>query len=128
MYLFVYGTLRKTPSPYAASLHNNFLADAVFCGTASIKGCLYKLSHYPGLFIDDNSPIDVKGEIYKIDETTLTILDEYEEIDPAKNNNEYRRINKIITNNEGDSFSAWIYVINQKPEGKKLIESGDWCS
>lgn len=128
MYLFVYGTLRKTPSPRAISAHSKFLSDAIFCGIASVKGYLYSLGHYPGLLLDDDSPTSVKGEIYQISEKTLATLDEYEEIDPTKTNNEYHRIKKIITDGEGENFSVWIYAIARKPEGKELIESCDWCS
>lgn len=128
MHLFVYGTLRKTHSPRAASAHTQFLSDAIFCGAASVKGHLYSLGHYPGLLLDDDSPTNVKGEIYQINQKTLAILDEYEEIDQAKTNNEYQRINKMITNDQGEKFSVWIYMVNQKPAGKELIESGDWCS
>lgn len=127
MHLFVYGTLRKAYSSRASSLHHKFLSDAIFCGTASIKGYLYLLGHYPGLVPDENSPTHVQGEIYQINKKILATLDEYEEIDPDKTDNEYQRINRIVTNGHGENFSAWVYVMNQQPEGQQLIVSGDWC-
>lgn len=127
MHLFVYGTLRKTYSPRAASAHSRFLSKAAYCGTAYIKGYLYSLGNYPALVFDENSPTQVKGEIYQIDEKTLTILDEYEEIDPQNPNNEYQRRQIEILIDQGKRLSAWVYVMNQQPDGKELIESGDWC-
>ncbi len=127
MHLFVYGTLRKTYSSRAASAHSRFLSDAVYCGTASISGYLYSLGNYPALIFDEHSPILVKGEIYQIDEKTLTILDEYEEIDPQNPNNEYQRRQLEIITDRGNALSVWAYVMNQEPDGKELIESGDWC-
>lgn len=127
MHLFVYGTLRKTFSPRAASAHSRFLSDAIYCGTACITGYLYSLSNYPALVFDENSPSLVKGEIYQIDENTLTTLDEYEEIDSQNPNNEYQRCKLDIITDQGQALSVWVYVMNQKPDGKELIQSGDWC-
>lgn len=127
MYLFVYGTLRKTFSPRAASAHSRFLSDASYCGAASIKGYLYSLGNYPAFVFDENSPTLVKGEIYQINEKTLTALDEYEEIDPQNPDNEYRRCKLDITTDQGQPLSVWVYLMNQQPNGKELIESGDWC-
>ena len=127
MYLFVYGTLRKTFSPRAASAHSRLLSDAIYCGTASIAGYLYSLGNYPALVFDENSPSLVKGEIYQNDEKTLAILDEYEEIDPQKPNSEYQRLQIEILTDQGQALSVWVYLMNQKPDGKELIQSGDWC-
>lgn len=127
MYLFVYGTLRKTFSPHAPSAHHRFLADAIFCGKASIKGHLYSLGNYPAFVLDENSPTLVKGEIYQINERTLTILDEYEEIDSQNPNSEYQRRKLDIVTDHDQALSVWVYLMNQQPDGKELIESGDWC-
>jgi gamma-glutamylcyclotransferase (GGCT)/AIG2-like uncharacterized protein YtfP len=127
MYLFVYGTLRKTFSPRAASAHSRFLSDAIYCGTAPITGYLYSLGNYPALVFDENSPALVKGEIYQIDEKTLIILDEYEEIDPQNPNNEYQRRQIEIITDQGNTLTVWVYLMNQKRDGKELIPSGDWC-
>lgn len=127
MYLFVYGTLRKSPSPRAASAHSRFLSDAIYCGTACITGYLYSLGNYPAFVFNENSLSLVKGEIYQIDEKTMAILDEYEEIDPQNPNNEYQRCKLDITTDQGQAISVWVYLMNQKPDGKELIESGDWC-
>ena len=127
MYLFVYGTLRKSPSPRAASAHSRFLSDAIYCGTASIAGYLYSLGNYPAFVFDENSLSLVKGEIYQIDEKTMAILDEYEEIDPQNPNSEYQRLQIEILTDQGQALSVWVYVMNQKSDGKELIPSGDWC-
>lgn len=127
MYLFVYGTLRKTFSLRAPSAHHRFLADAVFCGNASIKGYLYSLGQYPALVVDDNAESGVKGEVYQITEETLAILDDYEEIDPNNPRSEYQRRFVNLVTVQGQTLSAWVYLLNQQPDGKELIKSGDWC-
>jgi gamma-glutamylcyclotransferase (GGCT)/AIG2-like uncharacterized protein YtfP len=134
MHLFVYGTLRKTPSPRSNSdSHQRFLSNALYCGTASVAGQLISLGSYPALILDEHSNHKVKGEIFKIDASDLQTLDEYEEIDPHSSNNEYQRIHKNILADSGDEYFVWIYVLDHsffvKNQDKyDVIESGDWCA
>jgi gamma-glutamylcyclotransferase (GGCT)/AIG2-like uncharacterized protein YtfP len=69
----------------------------------------------------------VKGEIYQINERTLTILDEYEEIDSQNPNSEYQRRKLDIVTDHDQALSVWVYLMNQQPDGKEIIQSGDWC-
>jgi gamma-glutamylcyclotransferase (GGCT)/AIG2-like uncharacterized protein YtfP len=133
MYLFVYGTLRRKPSPRTKKVslgkaHLHFLINSPYCGEASVKGYLYSLGEYPGLILDETSTLNIKGEIFQIEESDLHKLDEYEEIDPLSTSNEYQRIQKIIIDNSGNNFLAWIYVLKDKNRIIEPIDSGDWCS
>lgn len=132
MYLFVYGTLRRTPSHRSGnSAHDKFLSQAIYCGTASIAGHLISLGAYPALIVDSNSTTNVKGEIYRIQESDLVALDLYEEIEPLSTNNEFQRVQKPITSDAGEQFSVWIYLLNSDEGDYKkydVIESGDWCA
>lgn len=134
MHLFVYGTLRKTPSPRSNSdAHQRFLSNAFYCGTASVSGQLISLGSYPALVLDDTSGKKVKGEIFKIEASDLQKLDEYEEIDLHSTDNEYQRIQKSILADSGESYSVWVYVLDQsflnnKNKKFEIIESGDWCA
>jgi gamma-glutamylcyclotransferase (GGCT)/AIG2-like uncharacterized protein YtfP len=133
MYLFVYGTLRRKPSPRTkqASLgeaHQRFLINSHYCGEALVNGYLYSLGEYPGLILDENTTGQVKGEIFQIEESDLKKLDEYEEIDPLSTNNEYQRIQTEITADSGERFLAWVYILNDVDRKRKIIQSGDWCA
>jgi gamma-glutamylcyclotransferase (GGCT)/AIG2-like uncharacterized protein YtfP len=129
MYLFVYGTLRQTASSRGNNdAHRRFLSQASFCGTASVAGQLVSLGAYPALILNDYANSQVKGEIFKITENDLKKLDEYEEIDPRSNHNQYQRIQKEIIAESGIHYSAWIYALNNNDGDYEIIESGDWCA
>jgi gamma-glutamylcyclotransferase (GGCT)/AIG2-like uncharacterized protein YtfP len=133
MYLFVYGTLRRKPSPRTkkkslGKAHQRFLINSPYCGEASVKGYLYSLGEYPGLILDETSTLNIKGEIFQIEESDLHKLDEYEEIDPLSTNNEYQRIQTEITADSGERFLAWVYILNDVNRKREIIQSGDWCA
>ena len=129
MYLFVYGTLRKTPSARGNNdAHQRLLSQASYCGTAWIQGQLVSLGAYPALILNDHAEARVKGEIFKIAEKDLQQLDAYEEVDPHSNHNEYQRIQKEIIADCGNAYSVWVYVLNNNSGNYEVIESGDWCT
>jgi gamma-glutamylcyclotransferase (GGCT)/AIG2-like uncharacterized protein YtfP len=129
MYLFVYGTLRQTPSPRGNNdAHSRFLSQASYCDTASVDGQLISLGTYPALILNSHAKSQVKGEIFKIEETDLQKLDEYEEIDPHSNHNQYQRVQKEIIAESGMHYSVWVYVLNNNAGDYEIIESGDWCA
>ena len=61
--LFVYGTLMRGYSHPMARLLS---ANADFLGEASCRGKLYKVKHYPGLVLSDDSSEAVFGELYRL--------------------------------------------------------------
>lgn len=133
MYLFVYGTLRKTASARGNNdAHQRFLSQALYCGTASVAGQLVSLGAYPALILNDQAIHRVKGEIFKIAEKDLQQLDAYEEVDPHSSHNEYQRIQKDVIADCGKRYSVWVYVLNNNAgnntDNYEVIESGDWCA
>ena len=69
--VFVYGTLKK-----GGALHGN-LARSEFVGEAELSGFeMYNVGGwFPAIVKTDNKDPKVKGEIYKIDDETLSRLD-----------------------------------------------------
>lgn len=125
-FLFVYGTLRRA---CAHPMHTVLAADSRYVGIAHYQGKLYRVSHYPGVVPSDNPAQQVVGEVYQLLKPlqTLAELDRYEECSadfPAPC--EYRRELQLVTLENGDSVSAWVYVYNRNPDELILIQSGDF--
>ena len=77
-FVFVYGTLKRGHQP------NQLLADQIFIGKASTTSDyrMYSLGDYPGLKeVDPGSGVQVQGEIYRVDQTCLHRLDQFEVVD-----------------------------------------------
>lgn len=104
-YIFVYGQFRD--------LARNLLGDFTFCGKSSVKGKIYRVNDsYPGYVNGDGI---VYGDIYLIDNSVLSMLDEFE-------GDEYQRV-KIKTLTDLD---CWIYKYIKDVNGFKEIKGGDW--
>jgi len=98
MKLFVYGSLKK-------GCHNHgLLRNARYLGDYSTeaKYTMVDMGSFPGVFHDENSVTSIHGEIYEIDETTLTILDRLE-----GHPNFFHR-EKIMCDGYGE---AWVYLV-----------------
>lgn len=72
--VFVYGTLKRGGS------NHSFLAGQEFLGTARTAPgfTLYSLGDYPGMVRDSGDGTGVEGELWAVDATCLTRLDELE--------------------------------------------------
>src|ERR1700709_2611044 len=82
-HVFVYGTLRAGESNdirLAAERHG--IAAPLLLGSGHINGRVYDFDDYPGLVLDSTAG-RVHGDIYRIDETLVPVLDEIEEIVPG---------------------------------------------
>ncbi len=115
--LFVYGKLRRGGG---LSMSMNF-PDARFIGDARVAGALYDLGHYPGLLLNESNAT-VIGEVYEVDDETLSELDEIE------GSSEYWR-RPIDVTLGGEQEKCWIYVPDYDAEfytNRTLISSGDW--
>ncbi len=111
-YLFIYGAFRD--------VSNTLLGGAIFCDKAFVFGKIYQVNEfYPGYVRDHNSK--VYGDIYLVDDSTFSALDEYE-------GHEYN-LNKIYATRI-DSFveieEVFIYEYKYDIKGFKEITSGDW--
>src|SRR5438270_3155908 len=108
--LFVYGKLRKGG---ALPMDENF-AGASFVGNATVNGKLYDLGQFPGLVLD-GSDSQVLGAVYKIDDDTITRLDEIE----ASAEYFRQRRTAVVAKEKVD---CWIYLPDpRKCTNDKLI-------
>ena len=79
MLVFVYGTLQR-----GGTLHEH-LAGQQFVGAAQTREDyrLYRIDWYPGL-VDASSPgqgLAIHGEVWDVDEVTLAVLDQVEDVE-----------------------------------------------
>lgn len=113
--VFVYGTLRRGTA-HAMSVR---FPNAKFIAAATVSGSLYDLGAYPGLLLNESNSL-VSGEVYEVDDETLSKLDDFE----ASSN--YLR--KQVDISPGThSIRCWVY--EPDPEfysPQALITSGDW--
>lgn len=113
--VFVYGTLRAGGKG-AISIR---FPTSKFIAEAKVSGSLYDLGAYPGLLLNESNPL-VTGEVYEVDDETLTELDAFE----ATSN--YLR-KQVEISLDFERRMCWVYEPN--PEFYSLhtlITSGDW--
>jgi gamma-glutamylcyclotransferase (GGCT)/AIG2-like uncharacterized protein YtfP len=113
-FLFVYGTLRREfDNPYARKLP----AEAVFAGTTTVAGSLFRIAHYPGFRTEP--PGEAHGELWQLTNPagTLAALDDYE-------GEEYQRVLTTV----GTGQTAWIYQYATQPDPARRIASGDFSA
>lgn len=119
--VFVYGTLRRGE----CNDINLRVPSPVFVDFGQIEGALYRLDWYPGLVLRGSGK--VTGEIYQIDASLETVLDEIENLLPIPTG-EYQKRDVIVELPEGPLI-CFVYEIAEAwlPANADLIESGDWC-
>jgi gamma-glutamylcyclotransferase (GGCT)/AIG2-like uncharacterized protein YtfP len=111
--LFIYGTLHpdRAPAEIASAAHR-----LIPHARGTIRAHLYNLGAYPGVVLDDTAP-EVSGEVFLVpDDSTLAILDAYEDFrpnDPA--NSLFLRTKAVVTLDNGSAELCWVYVYNQPP-------------
>jgi len=114
--LFVYGTLmRGFDHPMAQLLSRS----ADFLGTATCRGRLYLIKHYPGLVLSDD-PADIV-----FSDALLGEFDMYEACGAGfPEPTEYIRRMLSVTHEDGTAGEAWTYVYNWPVTGLPQIASG----
>ena len=113
--VFVYGTLRRDS---VGAMSTRF-PDSRFVAEAKVNGSLYDLGAYPGLLLDDSNSL-VIGEVYEVDNETLSKLDDFE-----SSSHYWRKQVKIPLGTQ--SKKCWIYAPNPEAfSGRTPIISGDW--
>ena len=126
--LFVYGTLmRGYDHPMARLLS----AHADFVGTATCRGRLYLIKHYPGLLTSDDASDIVHGEVFRLQqpEALLRELDMYEACgDGFAQPTEYLRQLHSVTTADGVTHEAWTYVYNWPVTALPRIVSGTFTT
>ncbi len=124
IYLFVYGTLRRTCSTGA---HNTYLNGAQFISDAKIQARLFRVSYYPAIVLSTQDEW-VVGEVYRLtNDAQLQALDDYEECAvPARSGQEYRRELTQVTLSNSETLLAWVYIFNRPTDHLFHIQSGDF--
>ena len=122
--LFVYGTLmRGFDHPMARLL----AANADFLGTATCRGRLYLVRHYPGLVLSDDPADIVHGEVFRLREVDALLreFDMYEACGEGfEPPTEYVRQMLAVTLDDGTAGEAWTYVYNWPVSELPRIASG----
>jgi gamma-glutamylaminecyclotransferase len=110
MYLFVYGTLKRTCS------NHHWLGVARYIDEAHTQQCfaLYTIG-YPFL-VKQPSLYPVHGELYQIDEVDLLRVDELE-----RHPDDYCREIITVVGRDGELFQAWAYF-HSAPQGVLLAD------
>ena len=125
-HLFVYGSLMSSAGhPMGERLRR----EARLIGEATILGCLYRISWYPGVVASRDPGERVHGEVYALDNPAraLAWLDEYEGIvlggpKPV----EYQRLERPVRLPSGDEIMAWVYLYRAEVAGLNAIPGGRW--
>ncbi len=128
-YVFVYGTLRAGESNdihRAAERHG--LADPVLIGSGHINGRLYDFGAYPGLVLDPAAG-PMRGDVYRIDDALVPVLDEIEEVVPGISGLFRGERFTVTVDMDGRSqaIDCLIYPVSEAAvEGLPRIDGGDW--
>ena len=113
--VFVYGTLKKGWG------NNSLLKDSTYKGTGTVTGTLIDLGSFPALLKEGDST--VHGELYKITDDTLTMLDMLE-------GHPYFYKRELISANssEGDTLAeVWAYCVPEVfRQSHAIIVDGNW--
>ena len=77
--LFIYGTLKR------GQKSDHLLAGQEFRGEATTMPLyrLYNVSWHPGMVHDDENGVNVNGELWAVDDSTIAKLDKYEGVDSS---------------------------------------------
>jgi gamma-glutamylcyclotransferase (GGCT)/AIG2-like uncharacterized protein YtfP len=118
--VFVYGTLRKNEGNHRLLSYAKLIA-----AQAWTKGKLIDTGFgYPAMGL--NSAKWTYGELYEVDEDTLSRLDQLEGFHGNQQSNLYDRITQRVITDQGH-HQAYVYVAGALlPDLEKEIKSGDW--
>jgi gamma-glutamylcyclotransferase (GGCT)/AIG2-like uncharacterized protein YtfP len=130
-HLFLYGTLLPELSP--ASLRGD-LARLEPVGTGYVAGRLYDLGAYPGLVLDRQSGVPVKGELFRLagdsDDANAAILESLDQYEDAVASDErsglFTRACEAVRMPDASEVPAWIYLYQRDTSTATLIEHGDY--
>lgn len=124
-FLFVYGTLRRL----SGHRMNGLLRSSQFIGEGYVAGRLYHLGRYPGMVPPRAAGDRVRGEVYRLGRTTLTLqrLDAYEGCSPfGAAPGEYRRTRTGARLDDGRTLCVWVYLFNGAVDARGYVPSGDY--
>lgn len=120
-YVFVYGTLMRGLWNHA------YMGESKFIGSATTEeNYTLKVGAFSSVPFLTKEPSDtyVRGELYKVSEETLELVDRLESHPTG-----YTREVVNVISDEGEPFKAWVYFNNSavgNHEHLTVIESGDY--
>ncbi len=123
--LFVYGTLMRG---YDHPMARMLAARASWRGAARCRGRLYRIAHYPGLVMSDETSDLVHGDVFTLPDDNgalLAALDDYEGCgtnDPPPH--PYAREVIEVTLADGTHMPAWTYVYRLPVDETRRIAGG----
>jgi gamma-glutamylcyclotransferase (GGCT)/AIG2-like uncharacterized protein YtfP len=100
---------------------------ADYLGSATCRGRLYLIKHYPGLLLSDDPADIVFGELYRLRDRDALLgeFDMYEACGEGfPEPTEYLRQMLNVTQEDGTTSEAWTYVYNWPVTGLPHIASG----
>ncbi|MFM0337408.1 gamma-glutamylcyclotransferase family protein [Paraburkholderia fungorum] len=123
--VFVYGTLRAGEvNDIAEAAARHEIAEPDWLGTATVRGHLFDFGSYPGLVVDE-AGVDVKGDVYEIDDDLVAVLDEIEAVYPGVEGRFVAR--EVMVKVNDDVVNCRFYpVVPHAVKGLQEIKSGDW--
>lgn len=96
-----------------------------YVGKGKIRAKLYDLGRCPGAVKDGKSYIH--GEVHRISDEILPLVDEYEEFDPAEpTKSQFVREISVVFMEDGRRMLAMVYFYNGDLSGRRLIPTGRW--
>ena len=122
--LFVYGTLMRGFDHKMAQLLSRA---ADFIGEARCQGRLYRVKHYPGLVLSDDTGDVVFGELFRLRRPAelLREFDMYEACGEGfAEPTEYVRRMLPVALHDGAASEAWTYIYNWPVDRLPRIASG----
>jgi gamma-glutamylcyclotransferase (GGCT)/AIG2-like uncharacterized protein YtfP len=105
---------------------------ADFVGAGKLSGSIYMIDWnpaltYPALVLDGKG--EVAGEMYRVSDSQLKALDEFEGIGvDSWRNDEYRRVEAALKLNDGAEQNAWVWEWNSSVQNAIRLEDGNWLS
>lgn len=115
--IFVYGSLRQGMYNYDIYLKDK----SSFQGYAYVLGSLYTIKgvQYPALLAGDDF---ILGEIYEIEESVETAIDQLEQYREGDLDNEYNKVSLQIYNERYEAMDQLpVYLFNMEKEAHKEL-------
>jgi gamma-glutamylcyclotransferase (GGCT)/AIG2-like uncharacterized protein YtfP len=128
-HVFVYGTLRAGESnDIHRAAGRNGIAGPVLIGSGHINGRLYGFGAYPGVVPDANAA-PVHGDVYRIEDTLVPVLDEIEEVVPGISGlfrGEHMHVT-VELDGRAEKIECLVYPVSDAAVvGLPHIAHGDW--
>jgi len=123
--VFIYGTLRAgEANDIGEAAARNDIAAPTLLGSATVRGRLFDFGNYPGLVVDE-AGVDVRGDVYEIDDALVAVLDEIEAVYPGVEDRFVAR--DVMVKVDGNVVNCRFYpVAPGAVKGLPEIRSGDW--